>query len=181
MWRQLVGSATAAQEDKEMGSTKPGWMQRYEKALYAICSLLLIGLVVLVFQNVVSRYFFRRTDAYTYELTRLIFPWLVFLGLGIAYRSNSHLTITVFLDKLPPRLLPFLHLFGSMATGIFFLFVFFVGLRLSFMSGDQVTPSLGILKTWFHLSVPIGALFMVIYAVVKFMEHLREVTGRRRK
>lgn len=65
-------------------------------------ALLLAGMVVLVFGNVVLRYAFNAGITYSEELSRIFFIWLTFLGAVIAMREHAHLGVDSLLRRLPP-------------------------------------------------------------------------------
>ncbi|WP_312365818.1 TRAP transporter small permease [Ensifer sp.] len=66
-------------------------------------ALLLAGMVVLVFGNVVLRYAFNTGITYSEELSRIFFIWLTFLGAVVAMREHAHLGVDSLLRRLPPN------------------------------------------------------------------------------
>lgn len=61
--------------------------------LKAAIALLLAGMVVLVFGNVVLRYALNTGITYSEELSRTFFVWLTFLGAVVAMREHAHLGV----------------------------------------------------------------------------------------
>lgn len=74
----------------------------YFLVLKAMIALLLAGMVVLVFGNVVLRYAFNEGITSSEELSRIFFIWLTFLGAVVAMREHSHLGVDSVLRRLPP-------------------------------------------------------------------------------
>ncbi|QRM57724.1 TRAP transporter small permease [Sinorhizobium sp. BG8] len=74
----------------------------YFFALKVAIALLLAGMVVLVFGNVVLRYAFNTGITYSEELSRIFFIWLTFLGAVVAMREHGHLGVDSLLRRLPP-------------------------------------------------------------------------------
>lgn len=70
-------------------------------ALEAFASAILLTLTVMIFVNVVLRYFFNSGITLTEELGRLLFVWLVFSGAILAAGSDSHVRVDMFVRKLP--------------------------------------------------------------------------------
>jgi len=66
-------------------------------------ALLLAGMVVLIFGNVVLRYGFDTGITYSEELSRMFFIWLIFLGAVVAMREHGHLGMDTVLRRLPPQ------------------------------------------------------------------------------
>jgi TRAP-type C4-dicarboxylate transport system permease small subunit len=71
-------------------------------ALKAAIALLLAGMVVLVFGNVVLRYAFNQGITVSEELSRMFFVWLTFLGAVVAMREHGHLGVDSLIKRLPP-------------------------------------------------------------------------------
>jgi len=72
------------------------------RLLKALVGLLLAGMVVLVFGNVVLRYAFGSGITVSEELARWFFVWLVFLGAIIGLKEHSHLGVDTLLRMLGP-------------------------------------------------------------------------------
>ncbi|MCC2610523.1 TRAP transporter small permease [Neorhizobium sp. Rsf11] len=74
----------------------------YFFALKVVIALLLAGMVILVFGNVVLRYAFNQGITVSEELSRVFFLWLTFLGGVVAMREHGHLGVDSLLKRLPP-------------------------------------------------------------------------------
>ncbi len=73
----------------------------YFKTLRVLIAVLLGGMVILVFGNVVLRYAANSGIPVSEELSRWFFVWLVFLGSIVALRDHAHLGIDTLVKKLP--------------------------------------------------------------------------------
>nr|WP_052201960.1 TRAP transporter small permease [Ensifer sp. ZNC0028] len=74
----------------------------YFFALKVAIALLLAGMVVLVFGNVVLRYAFNQGITASEEISRIFFVWLTFLGAVVALREHGHLGVDTLIKRLPP-------------------------------------------------------------------------------
>jgi TRAP-type C4-dicarboxylate transport system permease small subunit len=74
----------------------------YCQALKLVIALCLAVMVVLVFGNVVLRYFFNSGITQSEELSRWLLVWLTFLGAIIAVREHAHLGVDTLVKALPP-------------------------------------------------------------------------------
>jgi TRAP-type C4-dicarboxylate transport system permease small subunit len=140
-------------------------------------SLMVVALVALVFQSVMGRYFLNRSDIYTQELTQLLYPWIVFIGIAIAYKEKSHLSVTFLVDRFPGKVKKYIEFGQTILIGVLFACLTVVGYRLSVRTADQITPTLAIRKTWFYLSVPLGALFTLRYVLERLLHQARRLKG----
>lgn len=74
----------------------------YCKLLDALIALLLLGMVVLVFGNVLLRYGFNSGITISEELSRWMFVWLCFLGAVVAVKEHGHLGSDMLISRLGP-------------------------------------------------------------------------------
>ncbi|MBO9680459.1 MAG: TRAP transporter small permease [Acidovorax sp.] len=75
----------------------------YCRALDAACSLLMAVIVVLVFGNVVLRYFFNTGWLISEEVSRWLFVWMVFMGAVVVMRERGHMGTDMVTARLPAR------------------------------------------------------------------------------
>jgi TRAP-type C4-dicarboxylate transport system permease small subunit len=83
-------------------------MQRFmdkAAALYRIILGSVLGLmVIIVFVNVVLRKFFHSGIDFTEEGLRYLFVWMSYLGIVAAFKTDSHIRMTMVTDRLPERI-----------------------------------------------------------------------------
>lgn len=74
-------------------------MKNFETSFYKfvelISALLLCFMVIIVFANIICRYFLNISIASTEELSRFAFIWVSFIGVTLCLKNNEHLSIDV--------------------------------------------------------------------------------------
>lgn len=78
-------------------------MDRLFKCIEAVLAALLLGMVLMVFGNVLLRYVFNSGIQVSEELSRFFFIWLTFIGAIVAMRDGAHLGMDNFVNKLSRR------------------------------------------------------------------------------
>jgi len=73
------------------------------RGLEAILVILLAGMVVMVFGNVVLRYLFNSGLDLSEELSRYFFVWLTYIGAVVVMRENGHLGVDTLVGNLDRR------------------------------------------------------------------------------
>jgi TRAP-type C4-dicarboxylate transport system permease small subunit len=71
------------------------------KVVEALLAALLLGMVAMVFGNVVLRYAFNSGILVSEELSRFFFVWLTFIGAVAAMREGTHLGMDNVVSRLP--------------------------------------------------------------------------------
>lgn len=79
------------------------FVDRLFKGIEAVLAALLLGMVLMVFGNVVLRYAFNSGIQVSEELSRFFFVWLTFIGAIVAMRDGSHLGMDGFVTRLSRR------------------------------------------------------------------------------
>ncbi|TXT44099.1 MAG: Tripartite ATP-independent periplasmic transporter DctQ component [Spirochaetes bacterium] len=65
-------------------------------ALVELANLFIIGMVVIVFTNVVLRYVFQSGILWSEEVSLLLCVWFIFISYGLGIKQRLHITINLF-------------------------------------------------------------------------------------
>src|SRR5262245_49370510 len=71
------------------------------KLMELLLVLLLVGMVCMVFGNVVLRYGFDSGIDVSEELSRYFFVWLTFIGAVVVHRDHAHLGVDAMVKAMP--------------------------------------------------------------------------------
>jgi TRAP-type C4-dicarboxylate transport system permease small subunit len=70
------------------------------RAVEGLLVVLLGVMIVLVFGNVVLRYFFNSGMVFSEEVSRFVFMWLTLIGALVVMKDNAHLGMSSVIDRL---------------------------------------------------------------------------------
>lgn len=65
-------------------------------ALVEMANLFIIGMVAIVFANVVLRYAFQSSILWSEEISLLLCVWFIFISFGLGIKQRLHITINLF-------------------------------------------------------------------------------------
>ena len=74
-----------------------------EKIQIVLLTVSVPAMVLIMFYQVIMRYVFANSPAWSEELVRYLFIFNVMMAAAIAVRRNSHLQIDILLNVLKPR------------------------------------------------------------------------------
>lgn len=132
------------------------------KAIKWILVVLVTVLVVVVFANVISRYFLDFALAWAEEIARFIFIWLTFLGAILALAHNEHMRFNLLVKSLPDKLGKIALVLAN-AVIIFLLgLVIKGGITIVIQNYDWLTPALQISYGLVYTIVPISGVIMFL-------------------
>lgn len=138
-----------------------GFYARLEESVIA---LLLAGMTLVTFSQVVARYVFNSGAVWALELTTFLFAWLVLLGASYGIRVNAHIGVDAFVQLFGSRTRRLLGLV-VVCAGLTYGVIMFVGswnyvARMYQIGIDAVDLPV---PRWIPLSVlPIGLVLIIV-------------------
>lgn len=129
-----------------------------------IGSIILLVMATITFANVITRYFVYRAISFTEEITINFFVWIVLLGISIAYRQGSNLSMTFFYDLMPLRWKKFSFYLSTILSSVFFALLAYLGYIevMDELALDVTTESLGISVVWYTIALPVFSVLIII-------------------
>ena len=131
-----------------------------------ICLVSMIILTPVVFANIISRFVFGYSIAWSSEVARYAFIWLTFMGMAVALREGSHAQIDLLIQKLSPNLRKPVLIAGHIIVVILSLFLIFAGTRQTIAVWDVQAAYMRFLSmSWMYVSIPVSGLFMLFFSM----------------
>lgn len=163
-------------------ATPSSSQNRLERSLVAFNEWVVIGLMagmsVLVITNVISRYLFNHSFVWAEELSRYMMIWVGFLGSGLVLRIGAHIAVDVFQDMMPTRIAQLMRLAVLALVGGCIVAMGWLGLQYVQFAWGQETPVLNWNFGLVYLSIPLGALLMLLHLLLIAGPYVRERTFR---
>jgi len=129
--------------------------------------------VALAFYNVIARYVFNSSLTWASELTIYLFLWSTFFGAAYCFKVDAHISVSVLLDKVPPKVAKALMLFSHLITFVFLVAVSYYGYQYLVAFSDEMSIDLEI-PMWIPESViPIAFAFAAYRVAEKIVFILR--------
>ncbi|WP_157384423.1 TRAP transporter small permease [Nitratireductor soli] len=130
-----------------------------DRLVFALCAILTIAMVILVVVAVGMRYVAGAPLVYSYDLSTLLFAWLVFLGLSLAERDRAHLAVDLIDAALPAGAAKALRVARQLLLVALSLYLCWIGWKLAQRAGMTI-PSMRISIRWLYASLPVGFLLL---------------------
>jgi len=159
-------SATAQQ-----GGVARSALQRLYRTICAaeagIAGTFLVFMVMLIFAGGIAR-LLQHPLNWTTDVATCLFAWACFFCADIAWRRNSLMSIQWLTQRLAPPARLACATLSYLIIGAFLIFVLVMGVWLSWISrarSFQGIPEVS--YSWVTMSMPVGALLLLITAVLK--------------
>ena len=133
------------------------------KVLHGTGIVLFVGMCLLVLAQVVARKFFEPL-VWSEELARYLFIWVAFLGWLIATQRNSHIHISLVLDRSGPGQRRALGVLANILVTVLALIFLFKGWRLvqNNLNVETVTLFFDFWLVYLVIPVTAGASIVVV-------------------
>ena len=132
-----------------------------------------------VFIQVIFRYVFHQPIYWSEELPRLMLIWLTFLGAVLAVKNQSHLSISLIINRFSENTKNVIQLFANLVTLLFLLVVLWGGVIITHLTMPNRTAALQLPTGLFYLAAPVGTAMMIIYLIQQTLRLFRKSTTQK--
>jgi len=150
------------------------WLQNL---LEWTAGLLLFGLLVVGFLQVVSRYTGIFFIPWTEEAARLLFVWLVWVGAAAGLIRGGHIRFEFVVDRLPAKMRRLTEMFVHAGVGIFLFIVIRYGYVVAQSQAASTFLTFGLSIKYTYLSAVAGSALMLVGLAGGIWTLLRTATG----
>ncbi len=144
-----------------------------QKVIRVCLCTLLMCMAIIVFANVISRYYLQAALAWSEEVTRFMLIWMVFMGAVLAYVNDEHLGLDILIKALPRRLQSAVAVVGD-ALIMFAVFLLIRGGSMLMVgSWEWEAPATEIPYGYIYTVVPVCGGLLLVQAFAKLVVHAR--------
>jgi TRAP-type C4-dicarboxylate transport system permease small subunit len=146
----------------------------------AISAFLLAVLTVLLFIQIIARYFFGTGVDWSEELSRYFFVWSTYFGCAVAAKGDKHIRVTAQLMFLSERQKAWLISVSDILWVAFCVLLFVFGFRYvaSMFEYPFSSPSMKFNLAWVYAIVPLSYALMCVHVVVLIVSRIRKLLAK---
>ncbi|WP_052256810.1 TRAP transporter small permease [Salinicoccus sp. YB14-2] len=136
------------------------------KILGYVLSLILLTMTILIAWQVITRFVLGNPSSFSEELSRFLMIYLIMIGSAVATRTGGMISVDVLLEAFEStKLRPILIIGAQILSMIFYLILTVYGFQFAENSFNQIAPGTQISMGWIYLSIPIGAIFLIMNSI----------------
>ena len=151
-----------------------GWLHGLDRILALITevpvAILVAVEIVVLFAGVFARYVLRAPLVWSDELASLLFLWLAMLGAVVALRRGEHMHLSAIATRISAPHRAFLATLSGMIVTLFVLLILVPAYQHVQDEALIITPALGLPNSLRVLAIEVGAVLMMVVAVVRLLE-----------
>ncbi|MDD4569614.1 MAG: TRAP transporter small permease [Tepidanaerobacteraceae bacterium] len=149
--------------------------------------ILVPGFAVMLFinfGNVLSRYLFHNSWAFTEELGVILFVYISFFGAAVAVKRRQHLGFTLLLDNVPKVVRIIADTLITIAIIVFMGAMIYYGIKVceNQIKYHSTTAALRIPLVYANASIPIGGVFIIVRTIQVYVQdmicHIQSLHGK---
>ena len=141
----------------------------------SVVILVLVSLVV--FYSVLLRYVFKSPLAWSEEVARYMFIWMVFLGFSVAEKSGDHFRIEVFIEMVPAKIRLVIEIFLNLLI-FYALFVLFQeGIKYYDQGKSGLSTILEMPLNYIYIALPVSMVLTFLNRIDTAQKQIRNLLG----
>jgi TRAP-type C4-dicarboxylate transport system permease small subunit len=128
-----------------------------------------------VIAQVVLRYAFDNSLGWVDEFATLLFAWMIMVGAAVAQRTDSHMSVEVFVRMMPYRARVFFFLVRMAACLGVLAVLFWQGWSVTMQMSFIEYSAMGISRGYLYSVLPVCIPFITFYVVTTLIRGLRQI------
>ncbi len=137
-----------------------------------LCAAMLGALICIVFYIFLGRYVFHHSPMWGEPLSLFLLTWMSILGSALVVRSNEHLKVTMFDEKMSKGALLSTDILGSICILVFAVFMIHYGIQLMHQSRSNTMAGINIRYAYMYLSLPVTGVFYIFALISQWMRRI---------
>lgn len=139
-----------------------------------VCVLMLGALVAIVFYIFVGRYFLHKSPMWGEPMSLFLLTWMSILGSSLVLRTDEHLKVTMFDEKMKKGQLFATDLLATICILAFAVFMFIYGRQLMQQARTNTMAGVNIPYAWMYLSLPVTGILYILAMITQWTRRIEE-------
>lgn len=144
------------------------------KLIMGVSSLVLSVVTLLA---VITRFIFQNPIAWSQDIIRLCFVYLVFWGGAYCVKEKEHLNIDILLTSVNDRTRKIIEIIINIILLLFFVFLIYFGFIFMQTGVSQKAPYLPIPMSMYYLALPTSGILMLYYQIQILITQFKNLKG----
>lgn len=137
-----------------------------ESVQFWFCLLIILGLTLLIFLQVILRYVLNTPIIWSHEISSGLLIWLTFMGAAVLTKRKQHLRVDIVINYLPEKFKIVIEYIFQMLILVFAVFLIIFSYQLFFQQMNQGMGSLGLPRAYyFSLPVLVFSVSVFLYSL----------------
>lgn len=155
-----------------------GLFAKLSKVAFVISCTCLVLMTAIISYQVIARYFFNASPAWSERLSLLLLGYLVFFGAAVGVHEKFHIRIDALRNAVPPKMGRLFDMVANIAVAIAGLVMLYAGWQLTSTLWAFDIPALGLPRGLALLPLPISGALITLFALGHLSDDLKSNAGK---
>jgi TRAP-type C4-dicarboxylate transport system permease small subunit len=153
------------------------WLDKHIEEVFLV--IFSVVMVTAIFMQVFMRYVLGSSLAWSEELARYCFIWLVYLGISYGVKKQRHIKVDIVLILLKDKWKIVLNIIANLIFLAFAVFVIIYGYSIAdrLLSFGQTSPALQLPMGLVYLATPVGMGLTAFRLIQQLIQLIRTLFG----
>jgi len=138
-----------------------------------ISSVCIVLMTAIISYQVIARYFFNNSPAWSERLALVLLGYLVFFGAAVGVHERFHIRIDAVRNAVPKKMGKSFDIIANSAVAIAGLVMVIAGIELTTTLWEFDIPSLGLPRGLALLPIPISGVLIILFAMEQLYDELK--------
>ena len=143
-----------------------------------LVAIMVFVMATIAFINVLSRYIFHFSFAFTEEIEVNLFIWVTIIGIAIAFEKGSHLGMVTLYRKLPKIVRKYVAVISAFLSTFLFILVNIYAIKEIYQDitlFHATTEALGIPFWVYTIGIPVFSIFIFIRIFQATLKEIKSI------
>jgi len=150
-----------------------------EKTITVICSVLFIGIALLIAAQVFTRYVMNNALSWSEQAARMLFIWMTLLYASVLVRKMANLGFDIVVKMLPKTARDIVQILGELIVLGFALYWAYQSIALCSSFTSLKFSGIKIPYNIIYSAEPVGATLIAIFSVEIILNHIKAMLAER--
>lgn len=132
-------------------------------------------MTAIISYQVIARYFFNDSPAWSERLSLVLLGYLVFFGAAVGVHERFHIRIDAVRNAVPKNMGKSFDIIANSAVAVAGLVMVIAGIELTTTLWEFDIPSLGLPRGLALLPIPISGALIILFAMEQLYDELKSV------
>ncbi len=149
------------------------FLSHLSKASLFISAACIVLMTAIITYQVVARYFFNASPAWSERLSLVLLGYLVFFGAAVGVHERFHIRIDALRDAVSPRIAKYFDIIAHTVVAGAGIVMIIAGWQLTSTLWAFDIPSLGLPRGLALLPIPLSGVLITLFSAAQLFEVLR--------
>ncbi|KHF38742.1 TRAP transporter small permease [Halalkalibacter okhensis] len=154
------------------------WLDDHIEEVFLV--LFSVIMVSVIFVQVFMRYIMGSSLAWSEELARYCFIWMIYIGISYGVKKQRHIKVDVLLLLFKDKGRIVFNIISNVLFLAFAIFVVFYGYQMAqqLLNFGQKSPALQIPMGFVYMAGPVGMALTAIRLIQNLIKHIKALLGK---